>query len=196
MLCTETTFERYPQQKNTLGTKTVDRGDWAKCTNLEYTLPLGLFSPESSGMCFFSCLFYLHFRTSVPSWGFTVLRESVREKQLCVDLRLLRGILGWGGGQVAAPPTAELPPSPRHEVSHLSASELALALCSGPALLSNIYEMTVCFLLHIFSQYFEKPINLQNNSKKVIKHFRKRGRRESLIQTQTLLLSPSICTNY
>ena len=100
MLCTETTFERYPQQKNTLGTKTVDRGDWAKCTNLEYTLALGLFSPESSGMCFFSCLFYLHFRTSVPSWGFTVLRESVREKQLCVDLRLLRGILGWGGGQV------------------------------------------------------------------------------------------------
>ena len=111
--------------------------------------------------------------------------------------------MGWGAGgvgmwglQVAAPPTAELPPSPRHEVSHLSASELALALCSGPALLSNIYEMTVCFLLHIFSQYFEKPINLQNNSKKVIKHFRKRGRRESLIRTQTLLLSPSICTNY
>ena len=141
----------------------------------------------------------------MPSSGFTVLRESVREKQLCVDLRLLRGILGWGGGQVAwgwgglqvaAPPTAELPPSPGHEVSHLSASELALALCSGPALLSNIYEMTVCLLLQIFSQYFEKPINLQNNSKKVIKHSRKRGRRESLIRTRTLLLSASICTNY
>ena len=67
---------------------------------------------------------------------------------------------------MAAPPTAELPPSPGHEVSHLSASELALALCSEPALLSNIYEMTVCLLLQIFSQCSEKPINLQNNQRR------------------------------
>ena len=66
-----------------------------------------------------------------------------------------------------------------------------ICLLRTSSLLSNIYEMTVCLLLQIFSKYFEKPTNLQNNSKKVIKHSRKSGR-ESLIRTRTLLLSPSI----
>lgn len=95
MLCTETNFEHYPQQKkNTFGTKTIDRGDWAKCTNLEYTLELDLFSPESSDMCFFSCLFICAFAQLCLA-EVSQFWESQREAAVCWSPAPKRA--SWGG---------------------------------------------------------------------------------------------------
>lgn len=102
MLCTETNFEHYPQQKKKYFGHKNNRQRGLSKMYKPWIYPRIRFSPESSNTCFFSCLFICTC-AQVCLAEVSQFWESQREAAVCwfpAPKRASWGGLGGGGVEV------------------------------------------------------------------------------------------------